>query len=70
MRTLGKIKLNHLSKDELDQRKMKALKGGCSCTYGCGCTNTCSCNDWLSGGINSANLDRAPFNSGGGLTEY
>jgi natural product precursor len=36
MRKLRKIKLNQFSKDELDQRKMNALKGGCSCS-------TCSC---------------------------
>ena len=37
MRKLGKIKLNQLSKDELDQRKMNALKGGCECSPVCGC---------------------------------
>ena len=36
MRNLGKIKLNQFSKDELDQRKMNALKGGCSCYAVCG----------------------------------
>jgi len=36
MKTLSKIKLNQFSKNELDQRKMNALKGGCGCTgYGC-----------------------------------
>ncbi|MDR1371076.1 MAG: TIGR04149 family rSAM-modified RiPP [Dysgonamonadaceae bacterium] len=42
MRKLGKIKLNQLSKDELDQRKMNALKGGCSCYDKChGDCNSC-----------------------------
>lgn len=38
MKKLGKIKLNQFSKDELDRRKLNALKGGCGCTSGsCGC---------------------------------
>jgi natural product precursor len=37
MRKLGKIKLNQFRKDELDQRKMNALKGGCSCSHMCAC---------------------------------
>lgn len=33
-----KIKLNQFSKDELDRRKMNALKGGCPCSTSCrGC---------------------------------
>ena len=35
MKTLSKIKLNQFSKDELDQRKMNALKGGCKCFKTC-----------------------------------
>lgn len=39
MKKLGKIKLNQFSKDELERRKMNALKGGCgSCGCSCGCT--------------------------------
>lgn len=38
MKKLSKIKLNQFSKDELERRKMNALKGGCGCTAGCGCT--------------------------------
>lgn len=38
MKKLGKIKLNQFSKDELERRKMNALKGGCgSCSCACGC---------------------------------
>lgn len=41
MKKLGKIKLNQFSKDELDRRKLNALKGGCDCTnyrIQCSCT--------------------------------
>ena len=32
MKTLGKLKLNQLSKDELERETMKVLKGGrCEC---------------------------------------
>lgn len=41
MKKLSKIKLNQFSKDELDRRKMNALKGGCACTYGGGCPSRC-----------------------------
>jgi natural product precursor len=37
MKKLSKIKLNQFSKDELDQRKMNALKGGCTCWTTCNC---------------------------------
>jgi len=40
MKTLGKLKLNQFSKEELDQRKMNALKGGCVCSIGC---SGCAC---------------------------
>jgi natural product precursor len=40
MKTLSKIKLNQFSKDELDQRKLNALKGG-----GCGCPCACAGSD-------------------------
>jgi natural product precursor len=45
MKKVGKIKLNQFSKDELDRRKMNALKGGCGCTGNgsCNCGNT---SDW------------------------
>jgi natural product precursor len=35
---MSKLKLNQFSKDELDQRKMNALKGGCECKCGCSCS--------------------------------
>jgi len=37
MKTFGKIKLNQFSKEELDQRKLNALKGGCICGFSCSC---------------------------------
>ena len=41
MKTLGSLKLNKFSKNELDQRKLNALKGGCdACGCGCGCDGT------------------------------
>jgi len=36
-RNFGKIKLNEFSKNELDQRKLNALKGGCTCAEICYC---------------------------------
>ena len=38
MKKVGKIKLNQFGQEELDRRKLNALKGGCGCTSGgCGC---------------------------------
>lgn len=37
MKTLGKLKLNQLSKAELEQREMNALRGGCKCPCPCAC---------------------------------
>ncbi len=34
-KTLGKLKLNQLSKNELEKRAMKVLKGGCGCQSAC-----------------------------------
>lgn len=34
MKKIGKIKLNQFSSEELERRKLNALKGGCDCTYG------------------------------------
>jgi len=44
MKTLGKIKLNQFSKNELDQRKLNALKGGCDCSgkESCDCGGACN----------------------------
>lgn len=41
MKTLSKVKLNRFTQDELEQRKMNALKGGCDCSSKC--TSSCSC---------------------------
>ena len=35
MRSSEKLKLNQFSKNELEQRKMNALKGGCLCVDYC-----------------------------------
>lgn len=44
MKKVGKIKLNQFGHEELDRRKLNALKGGCGCTSGsCGCGGT---SDW------------------------
>ncbi|MDR0602922.1 MAG: TIGR04149 family rSAM-modified RiPP [Bacteroidales bacterium] len=57
MKKLGKIKLNQLSKDELIQREMSALRGGnCCCTCDCSCT--CSCNELIANNLTSINADR------------
>jgi natural product precursor len=50
MKKLGRIKLNQLSKVELEQRKMSALKGGCEC-YGSACICVC----WDNYGYPSSN---------------
>ena len=43
MKKIGKIKLNQFSKEELDRRKLNALKGGCDCRDWCSCS--CSSTD-------------------------
>ena len=44
MKKVGKIKLNQFGQEELDRRKLNALKGGCGCTSGgCGCGGS---SDW------------------------
>ena len=38
MKEISKIKLNQLSKAELEAKQMNALKGGSGCAcWGCGC---------------------------------
>jgi len=37
MRKVSRVKLNEFSKNELDQRKLNALKGGCNCGAMCDC---------------------------------
>lgn len=41
MKAVKKLKLNHLCENELDEKQLNALKGGC----GCGCGN-CGCGSW------------------------
>lgn len=36
MKKLGKLKLSHLSKEEMEKREMNILHGG-ACPPGCGC---------------------------------
>lgn len=45
MRKVGKIKLNQFGQEELDQRKLNALKGGCGCTSG-SCGDCGGTSDW------------------------
>ena len=55
MKKLGKMKLNEFSKTELDQRKLNALKGGCSCGSACACVCAGSgSKDNTSDGVTSA----------------
>lgn len=45
MKKLGKLKLNQLSKAELEKKGMGMIKGGgpCSQQCSCDCTNNCAC---------------------------
>ena len=63
MREIKRIKLNQFSEDELDQRKMNALKGGCSCALMCtDCTNLCAALLDVIGDM-SADMDTTGFQS-------
>lgn len=55
IKKLGKLKLNQLSKVELEQREIKALKGG----YGCGCS--CACYPGNLGSNSSTNSNNITF---------
>ncbi len=61
MKKLGKLKLNQLSKTEIEKREMNALRGGCACAAYCGCQyegEQCSSGDSYYGGSTSdANAD-------------
>ena len=62
MKKLGKLKLNQLSKAEMEKREMNALSGGicsglCSCAYA---GEQCSSNDSYYGG--SSTVDNADAN--------
>lgn len=56
MRKISKIKLNQFSKDELDRRKLNALKGGCNCTFYCACSTL--------GGLYMAYMPGGPYGPG------
>lgn len=45
MKKISKIKLNQFSQDELNRRKLNALKGGCGCTGG-NCGDCGGTSDW------------------------
>ena len=45
MKKVGKIKLNQFGQEELDRRKLNALKGGCGCSCGC-CGSWGGSSDW------------------------
>ena len=55
MKKVGKIKLNQFGQEELDRRKLNALKGGCGCTSGgCGCGGSSDCYYNNFGGSNTS----------------
>ena len=72
MKTLGKMKLNQFSKNELDQRKLNALKGGCACTYGCSNCGNCPSSGGSAGFEFGTMIGTtwAPNNMGSGSSEY
>ena len=45
MKKVGKIKLNQFGQEELDRRKLNALKGGCGSTSG-SCGSCGGSSDW------------------------
>ena len=53
MKKLGKLKLNQISKNQLEDKKMDLLKGGgtCTCSCSCECSYKCSCSPYPPGGI-------------------
>jgi natural product precursor len=59
MKKLKKLKLNNISKMELESRQMNMLKGGnCSCTCGCSCGSTnCHCPQVNPGEISTEQSD-------------
>lgn len=61
MKNLGKIKLNQLSKAEMEKRELDHIKGGyCSCAYA---GSQCSSGDSYYGG--SSDCDNSAANMGG-----
>lgn len=43
MKKIERLKLNHLSKNALDDRQQNALKGGAECRCSC---SMCNCSSW------------------------
>jgi len=70
---LEKIKLNKFGNAELEQRKLNALKGGCSCTIGCSNCGNCPYSPLTDPGEGLGLLigtTWAPHNMGSGSTKY
>lgn len=59
MKKLGKLKLNHLSENVLNEKQLNALKGACGCTCG-----NCGCSSW--GGSGSLPVGQHQNDSGSG----
>ena len=55
MKKVGKIKLNQFGQEELDRRKLNALKGGCGCTSG-SCGSCGGSSDWTEIKLTTINL--------------
>ena len=60
MKKINKLRLNNLSKTEMEKREMNNLRGGtCGCVYACGCQyagGQCSSGDsYYGGSSNTAN---------------
>ena len=66
MKKLNSLKLNQLSKVEIEKREMNALKGGvCGCISSCGCQysgSQCSSGDSYYGGSSVSSNDTANSN--------
>ncbi|GHV59213.1 hypothetical protein FACS1894182_12960 [Bacteroidia bacterium] len=65
MKTLSKIKLNQFCKDELDQRQMNALRGGCCCNCDCSCSVGCALSD-LKTSLGTLTADTVGYNNSSG----
>lgn len=62
MKNLGKLKLNQLSKAEMDSREMNSLRGGANCCI-CGCRSESPQADNYNSNIGSSYV---PADGGGG----
>lgn len=59
MKTIKKLKLNHLCENELDEKQLNTLKGGCGCT----CWE-CLCQNWDGTGSIPPGLSTSDHGSG------